>query len=334
MKLNHAAILIALSSALVMCHKSSDVKAPKPLSVETTEAGVTLRVSTANSEIRVGDPLRVVVEVDRGVDTSVTMPNFSKNVGNFEVRASAPLAKNPAFPQRVAEQLTLITFESGEKIQVPPFEVVVRDGAGKEITLKSPPLDIAVQSRLEGQFNPAVFRDIKDAVDVPLETQWAWIIGVCVLITVLSIGAYRWWFHKPSGPVYIEAPHERALRELDELAARQLPDKGLVLDFYVLLSDTVRHYVEGRFGICAPEQTTKEFLAAARHHPQIIDDHQRLLASFLRAADMVKYAAQRPGPNECDRGLDAARGFVLESLPTDNSATHAPTSEATSEARL
>ena len=290
MKLNHAAILIALSSALVMCHKSSDVKAPKPLSVETTEAGVTLRVSTANSEIRVGDPLRVLVEVDRGVDTSVTMPNFSKNVGNFEVRASAPLAKNPAFPERVAEQLTLITFESGEKIQVPPFEVVVRDGAGKEITLKSPPLDIAVQSRLEGQFNPAVFRDIKDAVDVPLETQWAWIIGVCVLIAVLSIGAYRWWFHKPSGPVYIEAPHERALRELYELAAR--------------------------------------------HHPQIIDDHQRLLASFLRAADMVKYAAQRPGPNECDRGLDAARGFVLESLPTDNSATHAPTSEATSEARL
>ena len=334
MKLNHAAILIALSSALVMCHKSSDVKAPKPLSVETTEAGVTLRVSTANSEIRVGDPLRVLVEVDRGVDTSVTMPNFSKNVGNFEVRASAPLAKNPAFPERVAEQLTLITFESGEKIQVPPFEVIVRDGAGKEITLKSPPLDIAVQSRLEGQFNPAVFRDIKDAVDVPLETQWAWIIGVCVLIAVLSIGAYRWWFHKPSGPVYIEAPHERALRELDELAARQLPNKGLVLDFYVLLSDTVRHYVEGRFGICAPEQTTKEFLASARHHPQIIDDHQRLLASFLRAADMVKYAAQRPGPNECDRGLDAARGFVQESLPTDNSATHAPTSEATSEARL
>ena len=67
------------------------------------------------------------------------------------------------------------------------------------------------------------------------------------------------------------------------LAARQLPQKGLVLDFYVLLSDTVRRYVEGRFGIRAPEQTTKEFLQAARHHPAIREDHQRMLAAFLRS---------------------------------------------------
>ena len=40
-----------------------------------------------------------------------------------------------------------------------------------------------------------------------------------------------------------------------------------------------------------------------------------MLAAFLRAADMVKFAAQRPGPAECDRGLEAARGFVQESMP-------------------
>ncbi len=332
MKLLHAAIAFTLASALVMCHKREQAPAPKPLSVETTNAGVTLRVSTADCDIRVGEPLRVVIQVDRGADTNVTLPKSSTNIGNFEVRARSPLPQDPAFPERVAEQLTLVTFESGEKVEVPPFEITVRDGAGKESSLTSPPLAIQVQTRLEGEFNPSAFRDIKDAVDVPLEIQWAWIIGLCVLIAVMIVGAYRWWFHHPAEPVIVEAPHERALRELDELAARQLPNKGLVLDFYVLLSDAVRHYVEGRFGIHAPEQTTKEFLAAARHHPHIIDDHQRLLASFLRAADMVKYAAQRPGPNECDRGLDAARGFVLESLPTDNGAAHTSPSEAALEA--
>ncbi len=315
MKFRHVGYMLALLSALANCQKNEAANAPKPLSVQTTESGVTLRVSTPNSEIRVGDPLAVVVEVDRSVDTSVNLPNFSKNIGTFEVRSSAPLPKNPAFPDRLAEQITLVTFESGEKVEVPPFEVVVRDGAGKESTLKSPPLFITVQSRLEGQFNPNAFRDIKGPVGVPLETQWAWIIGACILVAVLAIGAYRLWFHRPMEPVILEAPHERALRELNELAAKELPSKGLVLDFYILLSDAVRHYVEGRFGIHAPDQTTKEFLAVARHHPQIMDDHQRLLASFLRAADMVKYAAQRPGPNECERGLDAARGFVLESAP-------------------
>ena len=194
-------------------------------------------------------------------------------------------------------------------------------------------MTIAVQSRLDGPFDATKFRDIKGAVGVPLETQWAWIIGLCVLVVVFAAGMYRWWFHKPSGPVYIEAPHERALRELNELALRELPHKGLILDFYVMLSDTVRHYVEARFGICAPEQTTKEFLNAARHHPQIIDDHQRLLASFLRAADMVKYAAQRPGPNECEHGLDAARGFVIESAPYMAHEAPSPQALSSEEAR-
>ena len=79
-------------------------------------------------------------------------------------------------------------------------------------------------------------------------------------------------------------------------------------------------YVEGRFGIRAPEQTTKEFLQAARHHPSIREDHQRMLAAFLRAADMVKFAAQRPGPAECDRGIDAV--LVDEGGPVDERVDH------------
>ena len=327
MKLCHAAIVIALSSALVMCHKNEDANTSKPLSVEATQGGTTLRVSTAHSQILAGETLQLIVAVDRPPNTSVTMPQLQEKLGEFDVRAHEVLAKDPSFPDRIAEQITLVPFENGQ-LAVPAFEVKLRDEAGKESSLTSPPMTIAVQSRLDGPFDATKFRDIKGAVGVPLETQWAWIIGLCVLVTVFAAGMYRWWFHKPSGPVYIEAPHERALRELNELALRELPHKGLILDFYVMLSDTVRHYVEARFGICAPEQTTKEFLNAARHHPQIIDDHQRLLASFLRAADMVKYAAQRPGPNECEHGLDAARGFVIESAP--NMAHEAPSPQALS----
>ncbi|MCE9620362.1 MAG: hypothetical protein K8R92_10730 [Planctomycetes bacterium] len=314
MRLRGAAILTALSLALAACRGSDESTAAKPRSVEATAAGATIHVSTPDSEIRAGEPVKVVIAVDRGADQSVTLPNYAKKLGEFEVRASDPLPRDPAFPDRVAEQLTLVTFESGE-LEVPPLEVSIRDAQGKETPLKSPALPIAVQSRLVGEFNPTTFRDIKGAVDVPLEAQWPWIAGAFALAAIFAIGFWRWWFHRPAAPVVVESPHERALRELDELAARQLPQRGMVLDFYVLLSDAVRHYVEGRFGIRAPEQTTKEFLAVARHHPHIGEDHQRLLASFLRAADLVKYAAQRPGPGECDRGLDAARGFVKESAP-------------------
>ena len=283
MKLCHAAIVIALSSALVMCHQEKLGNAHKEADNPTS----------LNNE-----------------------PTFSEQDKDFVGPPSS--LKNP---------------EQDKDFVGPPSSLKNPEQITPVLVENSPPKTSMEQSRSESTYDPKKWRGMKGPVEVPLETQWAWIIGLCVLVAVFAAGIYRWWFHKPSGPVYIEAPHERALRELNELALRELPHKGLILDFYVLLSDTVRHYVEDRFGICAPEQTTKEFLNAARHHPQIIDDHQRLLASFLRAADMVKYAAQRPGPHECENGLDAARGFVRESAPTTAHDANATQSQVAHEAK-
>jgi hypothetical protein len=327
-----AALPLMLAAALSACRHGDEAPAPTPRSVEAALHGATIRVSTEASEIRAGEPLRIVVALERGAQTSATLPTLGKKLGPFEVRQSESLPRDPAKPDQVAERVTLVTFESGP-LEVPPLEAVIRGADGKDESLRSPALPVTVQSRLAGEFNPASFRDIKGEVDVPLDAQWPWFVGAGLLAAALGLGAWRLWFHRPAPPPVVEAPHERALRELDELAARDLPRKGLVLDFYVLLSDTVRRYVEGRFGIRAPEQTTKEFLSAARHHPQIGEDHQRLLASFLRAADMVKFAAQRPGPQECERGLDAARGFVRESAPAEAPADAAAAPDAPQEAR-
>jgi hypothetical protein len=93
-----------------------------------------------------------------------------------------------------------------------------------------------------------------------------------------------------------------------------------VQDFYVRLTSTVRQLIEGHFGIRAPEQTTTEFLRSARHHPGLLEDQQRFLAGFLRSADLVKFAGDRPAVQECDRSLQAARQFVQETMPRDGQA--------------
>ena len=168
MKLNHAAIVIALSSSLVMCHQEKLGNAHKEADNPTS----------LNNE-----------------------PTFSEQDKDFVGPPSS--LKNP-------EQITPVLVEN------------------------SPPKTSTEQSRSESTYDHENSRGLKGPVEVPLETQWAWIIGLCVLVAVFAAGIYRWWFHKPSGPVYIEAPHERALRELNELALRELPHKGLILDFYVL----------------------------------------------------------------------------------------------------
>lgn len=288
--------------------------APEPKSLSTQAGGATLIMSARDATIRTGQPVVVDITVDRPADVSVMVPAIKSPLGVWDVRKAESLPATKELPNRLTERLTLVTFESGEQ-SVPSLTFTLRGADGKETPLVSPALPINVSSLLADGYDPSNIRDVKGTVDIPLEARWPWILGFAVLAGLLGWLGFSWWKGRTSRVAPLEPVHVRAMRELDALAAQQLPQKGMVLDFYVLLSDTVRRYVEGRFGIKAPEQTTKEFLQAARFHPSIQDDHQRMLAAFLRAADMVKFAAQRPGPAECERGLDAARGFVRESTP-------------------
>ena len=276
--------------------------------------GATVTVSVDPGEIRTGQPLVVEFVIDRPDGVGVRVPDIKATLGSWDVRRVESLPTAQASPNRLVERLTLATFESGEQ-RIPPLEFMLRDAEGRETPLSSPEMMVQVRSLLGPDADPTRIRDAKGAVDMPLEPVWFRYAGLAVLTAALAMLAWRWWSGRSRAPELAELPHARAMRELEQLSALQLPQKGLVLDFYVRLSDTVRRYVEGRFAIRAPEQTTKEFLQAARHHPAMREDHQRMLAAFLRAADMVKFAAQRPGPAECERGLEAARGFVRESMP-------------------
>ena len=302
-----------LTLACAACGFAADA-APEPKSLSTQAGGATLTVTADDATIRTGQPLVVDITVDRPADLSVMVPAIKSPLGVWDIRKAESLPVSKQLPNRITERLTLVTFESGEQT-VPSLTFTLRSADGKETPLASPALPITVSSLLTDGYDPSNIRDVKGVVDIPLESRWPWIAGFAVLAGLLGWLGFSWWKGRTAQAAPLEPVHVRAMRELDALAAQQLPQKGMVLDFYVLLSDTVRRYVEGRFGIKAPEQTTKEFLQAARFHPSIRDDHQRMLAAFLRAADMVKFAAQRPGPAECDRGLDAARGFVRESTP-------------------
>lgn len=68
------------------------------------------------------------------------------------------------------------------------------------------------------------------------------------------------------------SPKERAFFELSALLKKKLPEKGLFKDFYIELTMVVRRYIERRYGIRAPEQTTEEFLSAAANHPGFNDE--------------------------------------------------------------
>ena len=86
-------------------------------------------------------------------------------------------------------------------------------------------------------------------------------------------------------------------------------------EFYTRLSDIVRHYLEGRFYLRAPERTTEEFLYEVSQDNALAQEHKDLLGAFLQESDLVKFARHHPEQSDMQRALEAAEKFVRDTQP-------------------
>ncbi|MCG3147642.1 MAG: hypothetical protein PCFJNLEI_01082 [Verrucomicrobiae bacterium] len=150
-------------------------------------------------------------------------------------------------------------------------------------------------------------RDIKGLVDVP----YPWWVWALLAFVVVAIGLIVWAISRKKAavigetPVPLPTPYVIALAALERLRRENLP----VEEFYTRVADIVRQFIEGQFGLRAPERTTEEFLSEAKLPAASME----LLGAFLQEADLVKFARHRPGTEDMDRALGAAEKFVRES---------------------
>jgi hypothetical protein len=170
-----------------------------------------------------------------------------------------------------------------------------------------------------------VLRDIKPPVAIPSGWVWAWWIAVGLALAALAYFAWRYWQKKkaetPSAPVV--PAHVRAKQKLAEALALI----GQPKEFCILVSDTIRWYLEERFDFRAPEQTTEEFLYELRGTDLLTPDQKESLGEFLNRCDLVKFARYYPGEPELRDLHAAAIRLIEETEPppiTESSAPHAP----------
>ena len=151
--------------------------------------------------------------------------------------------------------------------------------------------------------------DIKGLV--PLPHNWWWLF---ILVAALALAYWLWKRKRPTDATNAPpppAPYELAIRALQRLREENPP----VEEFYTRLSDIVRHYLEGRFYLRAPEQTTEEFLYEVSQNNTLAQEHKDLLAAFLQESDLVKFARHHPEQSDIQRALEAAEKFVRDTQP-------------------
>jgi hypothetical protein len=190
--------------------------------------------------------------------------------------------------------------------------------------MSTAPISFDVRSLLPAGDQPPQIREIKPLQPIHRARPWWWIAGATALVLALAAAIAYWWRRRrareetePQSPPV--PAHEIALAALDRLAATEPVGDAAVRRYYFALSEIVRAYIEGRFGLNATDLTSEEIVASL-DRLDLPEARALGLRAFLSDTDAVKFAAHRPQRAEIGAVLDWARRFVEATRPIEPAA--------------
>lgn len=221
--------------------------------------------------------------------------------------------------KELRQELVLQAFDSG-LYTLPPV-LYVQDGVVAESNrpaLKVIPVDVD---------SMATIHDYADIVNPPRHLfdflpDWMTDYGLWILLALFIIGAglyiYLAYLRKGKLPL-VHAPnpippYELAIRQLDELHAAKLCERGEEKEFYTRLTDILRVYLDSRFGINAMEMTSAQILRALNSNEET-KVPRKYMSAILETADFVKFAKVRPLPDDNVAAFKSALQFVEDTKP-------------------
>lgn len=287
-----------------------------PAPAQELPAPPSLRVAVDTTTTTVGGRLHLTVAVEHAPDATVQWPD-SLDLAPFEVLDAVVNPTTVADGRATTTAvLALTAFELGE-LEIPSFTVGVASPGGVT-ELVTDPFGIAVVS--VGLDEGQDIRSIRGPLSIPRSML---VIGLWLLALALAGGVGYWLARRArqrptgEGPVTEGPPrpaHEVAYEELDWLESSELLGQGRIKEYYIEVSDIIRRYLEGRYGIRAPEMTSREVLDELERTGVAWDVYDRFTA-FMEHCDLVKFAKYRPGPTACGLIVPDARGLVDATLP-------------------
>lgn len=289
-------------------------------------------VSIDSAAILIGEQtvLHLTVTADQDRPVQVIIPNDTLMAGvellNLSKADSTQIENN----RLVIKQDLLITSFDSALYLLPPLKVI--DGVD---TVYSNQVALKVSTLPVNAENPEEYFDIKQVWKPPFV--WAdylpILLGILLILLLAAAAWYgwkRWKEQKSLIPFKKEEPklppHEQAIKELDAIREQKLWQQGLSKAYYTQITETLRRYIDGRFGINAMEMTSGEILDLIRQNDEAKPLYENL-RQILSLADFVKFAKMNPLPDENDLSLANAYRFVEQTKLVEEEAK--PAEEST-----
>jgi hypothetical protein len=304
---------MVITMAMGMGMAEAERSAAADLGAVTQGQPPVVRTEVDTTAITLGDRVYLTVTVEHDAGTTVIWPD-SLDLGPFEV-----LGATVQEPERLngrlwsGARLTLTAFQLGE-LEIPSFAVrVVGPDSTSASDLSTRALSVSVAS--VGRDESGDIREIKDPLSIPRNwlLLWPWAVGAA------GLAAIYWLFRRYRAsrqPVTVQVsqkparpPHELAYEALDRLEQAGHLDRGEIKTHYIEVSDIIRTYIEGRYGVEAMEMATYEVMDGLER-VELTTETRQEFEWFFDECDLVKFAKLVPDPMACRAIVPAARRLI------------------------
>ncbi len=296
------------------------------LPVSSAQTLVTAKLDSAI--LMMGRMTHLKISVDQKKDAKGSFPLFSQIKDNGiiglcgdSVELRAPIKADTSEKSgmwHIEYTVPVQSFDSGY-YQLPEIAFVVgKDTAlSNKVALKVVPVIVDANTPIDDYANVAdpENQSIFDALPDWIVDYW-WLL--IIILLAIAVFVYLWFKYRKDGSILGKkpepTPYEVAIIGLRALKEKKLWEQGMEKEYYTELTDILRTYMYGRFGINAVEMTSRQILVALKNNKET-NDKRDYIRRILNMADFVKFAKVRPLPDDNVASFDNALRFVEETKP-------------------
>ncbi|HEX4743470.1 MAG TPA: BatD family protein [Candidatus Limnocylindria bacterium] len=277
----------------------------------SADGPVTVSSTIDRDVITIGDPVVLALTVELAPGWTVADPGVPRALGEFEILETEPAQQTRlnGGVTRFVFRYRMSAYRVGEQ-ELPPIEVSFAGPGGATGTASTTRHVVRVQSVILPEENAQDIKPLKPQLPLPgllaselMRLVFAAAGAVAVVLLVLFA---LWYFRRRNAPVPDGlTPAQRALAELEKLAALQLPDKGRYTEHYERMTAILRAYVAEQYRLPAGERTPRELRVEMERAG--VDPQQRAaIFEILREGEVVRFHSGKTYPAHARNALGSA----------------------------
>ena len=293
------------------------------LNIISVYADVIVKATVNKNKITIGDKIVYSINISYSQKEKINFPDLGTNLGEFEIKdykvigpkTKLYLKKFSIKKKIVTEyQYIITTFTTGE-FKIPALTIQYTDEKGVNKEIKSGEISIFVEGVKPNEKDKNDIRDIK----APLSIKINWLIYLIIILTLIfipiSIAGYYYYKNTKREQIFAgtdlnRPPDEVAYERLEKLKSMDLISQGKIKEYYIILSEIMRKYLEHRYSISVLDRTTSELYRELRQIKEIEKKHVTRIKEFLEECDLVKFAKYIPEIEQINKDTDTAKEII------------------------